>query len=52
MEKPLHSQFMRKTVKVRSQKTFNCLKTGLLKKETGNANDYIRPSTENKQDKY
>ena len=34
MEKPLDLQFMRKTVKVGSQETWNWLKRGLLKKET------------------
>ena len=34
MEKPLHSQFMRKTDEVRSHETWNWLKAGLLKKKT------------------
>ena len=40
-----------KTDEVRSQETWNRLKIGLLKNETGNANGCTRPSIENKQHK-
>ena len=48
MEKSLNSQFMRKTDKVRSQETWNWLKTGLLKKGTEGMLMGTRPCTENK----
>ena len=34
MEKPLHSQFVKKTEEVRSQETWNWLRKGTMKKET------------------